>query len=227
MRTGTAASAPIATVIGVAEDVWMHGRFRFGDFDPRARLSAASSSHTLSDRRLASFCSCVPPAIRSRSRARCGPPSPRSIRCCRPTTRARWTDPAERGRNVRFAALLMSVYGVMALTFAGFGLYAVLSFAVVRRTREIGVRMALGAARSHVVGPSCAPASSSSPPAAPPAWRSWASCRQSCVRCSTTFRHRPGRPRRRLRNPRHRRRSRLRPPRLARRVRRSINCVEK
>jgi ABC-type antimicrobial peptide transport system permease subunit len=54
-------------------------------------------------------------------------------------------------RNVRFAALLMSVYGAMALILAGFGLYAVLSFTVAQRTREIGLRMALGAARGHVV----------------------------------------------------------------------------
>ena len=54
-------------------------------------------------------------------------------------------------RNVRLAAVLMAVYGTLSLLFAGTGLYAVLSFAVVRRTHEIGLRMALGAARRHVV----------------------------------------------------------------------------
>ena len=38
------------------------------------------------------------------------------------------------------------------MTLAGFGLYAVVAFAVQRRTRELGIRIALGAGRSQVVG---------------------------------------------------------------------------
>jgi predicted permease len=51
----------------------------------------------------------------------------------------------------RLVALLSAGFGLLATVLAAIGLYGVMAFVVTRRTKEIGVRIALGAARSSVI----------------------------------------------------------------------------
>jgi putative ABC transport system permease protein len=51
----------------------------------------------------------------------------------------------------RFTMMLLGCFGLMSLLMGGAGLYGVMSYSVARRTKEIGVRMAIGAHRADIL----------------------------------------------------------------------------
>ena len=51
----------------------------------------------------------------------------------------------------RFQTVLLSLFAVLALGFAGAGIFAMMHYTVAQRTKEIGIRMAIGASRANVV----------------------------------------------------------------------------
>jgi hypothetical protein len=55
-------------------------------------------------------------------------------------------------RAWRLGATMFSLFGLLALIVAAVGLYSVLAFTVARRTRELGIRSAMGASREQLLG---------------------------------------------------------------------------
>jgi ABC-type antimicrobial peptide transport system permease subunit len=136
----------VVQVIGIAAD----GKYAFIAEDPTPFFYVPLAQNFTSMRALQVRSSIPPEKLISQMRSVI-----RSLAPDLPIIEARSMDEVIRGMNglqvFRFAAFIAAALGGLGLVLASVGVYGVVSFTAVQRTREIGIRMALGGTARDVM----------------------------------------------------------------------------